>query len=335
MKELYPHEIFRIEYSKMLFEALRQEKISPANKGEYAIVEGLFDYLNQTAIPLMMKDDWVFEAVEQFAKEYATDCFDVWERTSIQATRVRNEKDAIEKEVADFVNKAAINYRAIDIPENNDPMFFDKASDFYEKLRLRNLPAKVLGRAKNLRRKAMDHERRYLKTILAIIREDYETVLPRVMITIRRVIRVERGLPIKPSYSKLMGISESLDWYDTNIDQNHPMYSVTKLLRHFYKAARNTASHFREMKWESSSNLVLLPDESTIVVIDDKTFVQRYRYFTSICEMGMNAILAAYSEHSQDDLSVRLAEDYIEMMLRIDVNHPVYGNSNIKVRPYS
>jgi hypothetical protein len=51
--------------------------------------------------------------------------------------------------------------------------------------------------------------------------------------------------------------------------------------------------------------------------------------------MGMNAILAAYSERCQDELSVKLAEDCIEMIRRIDPDDPTYGARSISIKPYS
>lgn len=320
----------------MLLEALRQENIHPANAGELAIVEGFFDYIDQVAVPLMMEDEWVFGAVEQFAKEYATDCFDSWERTGTQATKARIEKEALDERVIDFVARAAVHYRAIDVPTSGDKLFLHKASDFYEKLRLRNLPAKERGRAKKLHRDVSGVERRYLKTILENIREDYEVVLPRIMLTMRRVIRVEKGLDPsnKSSYNRLLGISDSLTWYEEHIKKDHALYPVTGWLADFYKVARNVASHVEGIHWDPATNLVALPDDSVTIEVKDNVFIQRYRFFVTICEMGMSAILAAYSEKCKDELSVELARNYIEMIRRIDSNHPTYGDGSITVCAY-
>jgi hypothetical protein len=331
MKEYFPHQFFQAEYSKMLDDAFRQERIHPANVGELEIVKGFFDYLETVAIPLMLGDDWIFEAVRQFASEYVTDCFDAWERTGALATKAHKEKDALDKEVGDFV-KVAVRYHAMDKPKDGQ-LFLHKASDFYEKLRLSFLPAKERGRAKALYHKALDFERRYLKVILQNTRELYERVLPRVMVTMRCVVRVEKSLPKKPN--KLLGISGSLSWYRDHIDQAHPLYPVTGWLSSYYKKARNVASHVKGMQWDPSSNLVTLPDNSGAIEVDDREFTQRYRYFVNICEMGMNAILAAYSKRCKDELSVKLAEDCIEMIRRIDPDDPTYGARSISIRSYT
>ena len=335
MEELFPHQIFRDECSKTLLDARRQEAINPENVGEFAIVEEFFKYLQDNVMSLMLNNDWVFAAVSRFVREYRHDCFDSWESTGIAAVHASKELDHYNELVGDFLKREAVQYHAVDMRELGDRL--RKGSDFLEHVNLKRLPGKLRGRAKSLHKKVSDFERRYIKTISEILREDYESVLPRIMFVFRRVVKIERNLPDKPAYDSLLDISGSLEWYESNIDDSHSLFPALGFLRDFYKIVRNAASHVESMQWESETDSVHLPDKTNPQTVDVYEYIKKYRYLVYILEMGMATILAAYCEHEKDELAVELAEDYIAMIERIDPQHPTYGEDaeEIHVKQYN
>ena len=62
MKRVWPHQFFRLDFDQILKEGERQEQIHTANKGEYALVRNMHAYFSNDVLPLIVGNDWVFDA---------------------------------------------------------------------------------------------------------------------------------------------------------------------------------------------------------------------------------------------------------------------------------
>lgn len=308
MRRVWPHEFFRLDFDQMLEEGKRQEKIHTANAGEYNLVQGMHTYFDGDVLPLILSDDWVYEAASKFASDYAIDCFDFLKLSGQEAYNAQKNLRGLKKKAVDFLARA---YHAgaaplagtIDLP---------KASDFLDLVEVDRLSPEMRSEAAVLHEEAKDHEILQLKVTLRGIRESYETSLPRVMYVVRRAIKVKLGLPPKPSDDELTGISEYISWYTARMSRGHPLYPVLGELHTFYKVARNVGSHHRGLEWKPESDEVILADDSTVLPMPLYEFQQKYRHIIYVCELGLRGILSAFCERERGDVSNWLVKEYVK-----------------------
>ncbi len=154
MRRVWPHEFFRIDFDQMIEEAKRQEEIHSANKGEYALVQDMHAYFSNEVLPLIVSNEWMFEAATKFAREYAIECFHFlrlsgWEVYATQKELLRLNDEVVEFLAQAFLAGAAPLAGEIDLP---------KASDFMGLLDLEKLTGETRQRAMELYEKARDHE---------------------------------------------------------------------------------------------------------------------------------------------------------------------------------
>lgn len=307
MKTVWPHEFFRLDFDQMLEEGRRQEEIHPANKGEYALVRNMHAYFAGDVLPLVIHDDWVFEAASTFASDFAIDCFRHLKLCGQEVYNTHKRLLGIKEGITELLARAHIAGGA-PLPGT---VGLAKASDFLSLVDLDKLPEGMRVEAIELHEQAKDHELLQLTVTLRAIRDSYEITLPRVMYVARRAMKVKLGLSRKASDNKLTGISEYIDWYAARIDSHHSLYPVLGRLREFYKVARNVASHHGGIKWEPASNEVTLPNRSTVLGVHVYQFQQRYRCLVYLCQLGVRGILSAFCQREQGATSDNLVREYI------------------------
>ena len=126
MRTVLPHEFFRLDFDQMLEEGKRQEKIHTANRGEYALVQSMHGYFNNEVLPLILSNDWVFEASSKFASDYAIDCFYFLKLSGQEAYNTQKNLLNTNKRVIDFLDRA---HHAGAAPSAGT-VYLSKASDF-------------------------------------------------------------------------------------------------------------------------------------------------------------------------------------------------------------
>lgn len=306
MRTVSPHTFFRLDFDKILEEGKRQEKIHTANKGEYALVRNMHAYFDGEVLPLIVSNDWVFEAASRFAAHYAIECFHILRLSGQEVYNTQKDLLEINEGIVDFLARA-YHARAAPLAGRID---LPKASNFLELVKLEKLNAQMRREALTLYERAKDHEILHLKVTLRAIQSSYETTLPRVMYVVRRAIKVKLGLHARKSDDELTGISAYMSWYIRRVNSGHPLYSVLGKLRGFYKIARNVGSHHRGLRWEPDSNEVILADENTELRMPVHEFQQKYRHLIYLCELGLRGILSAFCEREQGAVSNWLVKEY-------------------------
>jgi hypothetical protein len=306
MKKVWPHEFFRLDFDQMLEEGRRQEEIHTANRGEYITVQNMHAYFDGEVLPLILSNDWVFDAATRFATDYAIDCLHFLKLSGREAYDTQKHLLEINRRVVDILSRA---YHAGAAPQAGT-VDLPKASDFLNLMELDNVTPEMRSEAVALYEEVTDHEILQLKVTLRGIRASYETSLPRVMYVVRRAIKVKLGLPRKASDSELTGISDYISWYTARVNNGHPLYPVLGELPTFYKVARNVASHHRGLEWRPESNEIILTDESVVLAMPLHEFQQKYRHMIYLCELGLRGILSAFCERERGPVSNWLVNEY-------------------------
>jgi len=308
MKEVQPHEFFRLDFDQILEEGRRQEGIHSANKGEYDIVKEMHEYFACEVLPRVVQDDYVFEAATRFATDYAVECFRYLRLGGQEVYRTQQRLHETNDRVVAFLAWAydagfAPSAARIDLP---------KASDFIDLVDTDRLDASKRAQASALHKEARDHEDLQLTVTLRGIRDSYETNVSRIMFVVRRAMKVALGLPQKRSDNKLLPPPDYIDWYVAHADISHPLYPVLGEGREFYKVARNVGSHHIGLEWKPRSNTVVLRDRDNSLTIHVHRFQQWFRYLVHFCDLGIRGILAAFCERERGPTSKTLYEEYKE-----------------------
>jgi hypothetical protein len=308
MERVTPHQFFRIDFDQILDEARRQERIHPLNEGEYAIVRRMHGYFDGDVLPLVVSNDWVFEAAKRFVLDFTQACFDFLKLTGKEIHGIQKNLGLVNEQITDFLARAHIAGAA---PQAGE-VALSKASDFVGLILLDKLPAEMQREVGPLRWLAHDHEVLQLKATLRGIRDAYETPLPRVMYVVRRAMKSKLGLPHRAADDDLTSISEYVSWYARYLSGEHALSPVLGELASFYKTARNDASHHQGLEWKPETGEVLLRDRDTVLAVPFHVFQQRYRYLIYICELGLRGILSAFCERERGLRSNLLVVEYLK-----------------------
>jgi hypothetical protein len=308
MKRVWPHEFFRLDFDQMLEEGKRQEKIHPSNAGEYNLVQSMYTYFDSDVIPLIISDDWVYEAASKFASAYAVDCFHFLKLSGHEVYNVQRNLLELKDKVEDFLARVC----HAGVAPLDGTVYLSKASDFLDLVEVDRLDSKMRSEALALHEATKDHEILQLKVTLRGIRESYETTLPRVMYVVRRAIKSKLNLPHKPSDDELTSISKYISWYTARVSSGQPLYPVLGELQTFYKVVRNVGSHHKGLEWKPKSDEVILADDNTVLTMPFQEFQQKYRHIIYVCELGLRGILAAFCEREQGDVSNWLVKEYVK-----------------------
>jgi len=310
-----PHGVFRRDFDAILQEGRRQEEIHAATRGEYAVTERIHGYFDAAVMPLIITDDWVFEAAGRFASQYAFDCFRYLRLAKEEFLRLQERLLQLNSDIVDFVARVyvsrALTNDAVSILDGQD-MLLTKESDLLSLVDLDKLSKEMRSEALDLSAQAQDHEPLQLLASVRGIRDAYETTLPRLMYAVRRAMKVELGLPRSASDSKLLNPSESLGWYAVHLPTEHTLHPLLVDFADFYKTVRNVGNHHEGFSWHPATNEVWLADSRRpLMKAPLYDFQQRYRYLAVyLCDYGVRGVLAAYCEREQGPISDMLLREY-------------------------
>jgi hypothetical protein len=303
---LYPHGLFLADFEEMMREAQRQEKKDSSNAGEFAAAMKMKLFYEHHVFPAIRSSKWVFESAEEFAEKYALDCFRQLKLSGKEIYEAQKRLHSINNRVRSFLaNPACINNMA-----NPSHITLSKASDFSILIDLGSLSNDLRKEAAILLEDAIEQEDLHMWVILRGIRDLFEINLPRIMYVVRRAIKYSEDQTHTQADSRLIGISESLDWYDQRIGPSHLLAPVLGDLRSFYKVVRNVASHHQGLSYDSKQNEITLTDKTDTLVLDAKGFQQRFRLLVYFCEFGLRGILYAFCEQEKGALSDDLIRRY-------------------------
>ena len=303
---LWPHALFLADFEAVIQEAVRQERINPSNKGEVAIALKLKLFFEHQVFPRIRSDDWVFTAAEDFADNYSLDCFRQLKLGGRETYEAQKQLHQIKSRVIDFFVRAGL---AGGAPQAGK-VDLNKASDFYSYVDQGLLSAGMRAEARQLHAAATEQEDLGLWVTLRGIRDLYETSLPRVMYVLRRVIKADAGAARSKSDTELMGVSQTLDWYEANVGSEHLLYPVLGDVRSVYSVVRNVGSHHKGLTWDPTENQVTLDDGDVRLRMPVHEFQQRYRLLMYFCECGLRGILYSFCERERGPRSNNLIREY-------------------------
>ena len=307
-KNFYAHQLLRFDFSQIHEEAKRQEDIHPSNKGELAIAQGVFTFFNDSVIPSIISEDWIYQAALSFVEEYIQTYFNSIRLNGEQTHKWQQNLLKTNDEVVDMLAKMAVAGKAPRAGTVNLP----KASDFTQLILLEKLSPQETKAVNDLHQRTMDHEDMHLTLTLKNIGDMYEVGLPRIMFLARRVIKHVLGEKASKSDEKLLQPADHLDWYAQKCDNTHPLFPIIGDgdMQAFLKFARNVSSHHIGLKWDRNKNTVILADRHETLEVPIHLFQQRHRYLVYLIDYGVRAILAAFCETEQGEKANKVYREY-------------------------
>jgi hypothetical protein len=306
MRKVFPHQVFHYDFDTMLEEGKRQEEMCLENQGEYELAKGIHAYFSRVVMPLVVRDDHVFQVASLLVKEYINAYFLNVRISSKEAYEVQQELHQLKDAVRDFFRrhppKALV----------GQEIRLAKLSDFLTVVELDELHQEAQEEAAGISEWVKDHETLLLTVTLRNIRDCYEMALPRVMFVVRRAMKVSQGIQGSSSDHRLLQPSDYVDWFECHANSHHPFQSIlgNQSLIEFYKVARNVASHHYGLRWEPSTSRVILKDRAKTLSVPLKEFQQRYRYLVYLCDYSLRGIFSAFAEREKGPLSDKLLDEY-------------------------
>lgn len=252
----------------------------------------------------------------EFASRYARDCFRCSRLGADETWKVQKQLHALKAKVEDFVARAYIagcltECAEAKLRDTRSDTLATKESDLMSLVNRDVLPPELRSEAVALESLAKDHEALQLLASLRAMRDSYETILPRLLYVIRRVIKKELCLPPTKVDNRLQSVSEALGWYRDHLQQGHPMYLFLVTLGDYYKTARNVANHHEGFSWHPEVNEVWLQDRTHLDRVPLHDFQKRYRYLASyLCDYGVRGVLAAYTQYEHGPVAKELLVEY-------------------------
>lgn len=310
MRKVKPHEFFRLDFDQMVEEGKRQQYLLTANKGEHELIKNMHEFFANIVLPLIISNDWVFDAANRFANEYASECFRLLRLTGLEVFQAQQSLLDIKIEVQEIIKDAKASGYIVPFRGKKE---LEKASDFITLLQTEKMPMTWKERVNNLHARVVDREEMHVFTALRALRDLYEIELPRIMYVVKRTIKVVDNIERKPSDNELRGISEDISWYSRYIQENHALHPVFGGLSDFYKIARNVGNHHQGFRWEPSKNMVCLEDLNDSIEVDATEFIQKFRYLIYVCELGVRGILASFCEREQGETSKKMVIEYYKI----------------------
>jgi hypothetical protein len=303
---LNPQGLFLADFMAVLDDARDQENRHPSNLGEYRIASSMHTFFEWHVLRLIRENDWVYKAAKIFAQDYSMECFRYLKSGAqeVFSTQIKL------RETNEKVRNLLTRLTSLGANSKVGEIHLVKASDFINLIEKSKLTDAELHRVEELHEEIVDYEDMQMWVTLRSIRDNYEITLPRVMFIVRRVIKVMMKARPKVSDENLTGISEYLDWYETNVDSTHALFPVLGSLRSFYKVVRNVASYHEGFSWDPASDSVVLEDDNTRLVVHVYEFQQRYRYLVYLCEFGLRGILSEFCGRERGEISNNLIRQY-------------------------
>jgi hypothetical protein len=307
--ELYPHEIFELDFRQLIQEADRQESMHSANLGERKIAEEIFDFFSTRICPRIEQNDWVFEGARIFADTYVAQYFRTLRLSGEQAVRYQIQLHGTNKAVVEMLATLASRGKAPMAGEID----LTKGSDFVDLILMDQLDDELRQEVQDLHERVVRHEELQLNLTLRLIRDMYEIALPRVMFVVRRALKQASHLKPTATDDRLLDSPNYVDWFSTHVSPEGAVYEIIagEELRSFYRVARNVASHHKGLRWLPEENLVVLKDRNKPPLeVAVHQFQQRYRYLQYFCDYGVRGILASFCGRERGELSDRVSRDY-------------------------
>lgn len=151
---LFPHGLFLADIEALMREAERQEAIHPANKGEIEVAIKIKLFYEQQVFRSIRLSNWVFESAEQFAEQYALDCFRQLKLSGKEVYEAQQRLLDINDRVSTFMAQGAI----AGASKKAGQIDLAKASDFYDLLELESLDESARAEADRLCEAALEQE---------------------------------------------------------------------------------------------------------------------------------------------------------------------------------
>ncbi|MBN2499823.1 MAG: hypothetical protein JXB38_03585 [Anaerolineales bacterium] len=324
-KSLYAHEILKSDFYTIHEEAKRQENIDPRNKGEVEIAIGVFKFFNDTVIPLLISEPWVYNAALAFADQHIQNYFLSVRLLAEQSYKYQINLQETNKEVVNIVMKMTNEGKSQVAGE----IHLAKASDFTKLILFEKLTPSEIQQVNDIYHRVLDQEQIQVTLTLKNIRELYEMGIPRIMFVAQRAIKHTLGLKPAKSNGKLLQPSDYLDWFSKKVDESHYLFPIigSKEIQKFFKIARNVGSHHIGIKRDQDNNIVILEDRYETLELPLYQFQQRYRYLVYMIDYGTRAILSAFCEVEKGEIANKVFKEY-------NKTFPVEYPSDINFRPY-
>ncbi len=139
MRRVKPHEYFRLDFDQILEEGKQQEELLAVNKGEFVLVKNIHGFFDTSVLPLINSNQWVWDAADQFAKEYALDCIHDQRLTGRELYENNQKLLKLKDEIYDIVARIKL-AGYIDSFGSND---LDKMSDFINLIPINRIPLQI------------------------------------------------------------------------------------------------------------------------------------------------------------------------------------------------
>ena len=194
MREIKPHTYFRLDFEQILEEGKRQEEQLKANAGELKINKGMYNFFAEIVIPLIISNDWVYDAASKFASDFALDCIHIDRLTGNEIYQSQNIIFKLKGEVQKIIQDAK---RAGYLKYFTGSIELEKASDFKSLLKTKGMNKIWRIRVEELYKRITDEEKLGMLSVLRAIRDTYEINLPRIMFVVKRAIKVTDNIPQK------------------------------------------------------------------------------------------------------------------------------------------
>ncbi|MCB0000079.1 MAG: hypothetical protein KDE56_30155 [Anaerolineales bacterium] len=306
MQQVWPHEYFRLDFDQIIEEARRQEQVSPKNIGELSIVTDMHYFFSNDVLSTILDNDWVFDAANQFAKDYAKDCFRNLQLSGQEIYSTQQKLLKLKEKATGFLALAG----SVGLASLEDTDYLTKASDFIRLLKFDEMGSDLQKHALELVKEIAYHEDLQVRVVLRGIDNCYEKIFTRIMFVVRRSLKIKLGKTPKPSDAKLLQPSDYVDWLESNTDKHHILNNIFVQQREFYKAARNVENHHEGLEWIADKDEIILPDLNNTIRIHVDEFHQRFRFLVHFCDLGLRGILSAFCEREKGVIANKLVEAY-------------------------
>lgn len=312
---IYPHQMFQADFLVMFREVQRQEEIAPLHTDDVETGKEIFFFFAESVLPLLLSDDWVYEAARRFAAEYADEYF-VMLRLLTSVRENQERLTILRQSVRQFIETAIASGFA------PNSVNLTKLSDFRKMIALNSLPVNMKQKANMLYDETLDLEHLYVNVVCQAIQAMYEKALPRIFYVVRRALKVKMELEPSTDDETLEDASRYLNWCYQHLPEPHVLQKVLVKHRNFYRIVRNVDSHKNGPKWFSETNSVYLPDKKEQITVDITEYSKRYRYLMYFCEIGARGILAAFCDRERGAISNGVMHSYIK----------IYNNPELQTR---
>jgi hypothetical protein len=306
MTKIYPHQMFQADFLTMLQEVQRQPNISPYHDDDAEIGKELFFFFAEEILPLILSNDWVYEAAKRFSSEFAKEYFIMLRLLgSVQENQERL------TELRDEVTKFLKSLMTKELAPTS--INLTKPSDFMKVILLDKLSRSQKREADSLYAEVKDLEYVYVNVASQAMQAMYEKGVSRIFYVVKRGMKIQLDLQPTSSDDELQETHQYINWCNQQLTKNHIISRFLVSQRTFYKTVRNVDSHVSGPKWLPETDQVILPDRNNSINIDITEFSKRYRYLMYFCEVGVRGILATFCSKERGEISNFVKDQYMRV----------------------